>query len=503
MLVYVLYNKTKIYLKIKVSSGIRFMVFCFNNFVAGLTTFKKYEFDCSKGGFYMDTQFVWRDEFKIGVDVIDKEHQRLFKIINKLFAFREDEKSSQWACQEGIKFFKGHAMKHFADEEQYMESIQYERLEQHKYIHKVFQENTLPALEKELEQTEYAPEAIDHFLAVCAGWLIGHTVTEDLSIIGKCIRKWENLLPSEELAAMKELITQLVFDMFHLKSQMISDAYTGEKFGQGVYYRLVYGTKQDKRKQEVILVFEEKLLVNTVGKIMKVSSDKLNATLIHATRYTAQQFVGRIMKYLSTEELYELKEENLLSYEEFQRIFEREKLQASLLFNTEEGYFAYCVIAPRILKNGVGTPIEEKNAIKEVKKYIIKREEQEKRNKKKVLVVDDSKKVRQQMKELLDEDYEVALAESVVAAIRTITLNKPDLILLEDEMPICDGKQTLKMLRSEKAFADIPVIFLTGKGDPESVKKIMSLKPTGYLLKNLKLVDIKKNIDTFFEKTKV
>ena len=35
----------------------------------------------------MDTQFVWRDEFKIGVDVIDKEHQRLFKIINKLFAF--------------------------------------------------------------------------------------------------------------------------------------------------------------------------------------------------------------------------------------------------------------------------------------------------------------------------------------------------------------------------------------------------------------------------------
>ena len=59
-------------------------------------------------------------------------------------------------------------------------------------------------------------------------------MTEDLSIRGKCIRKWENLLPSEELAAMKELIIQLVFDMFHLKSQMISDVYTGEKFGQGV-----------------------------------------------------------------------------------------------------------------------------------------------------------------------------------------------------------------------------------------------------------------------------
>lgn len=45
--------------------------------------------DDSKGGFEMDTQFVWQEDFNIGVDVIDKEHQKLFKIINKLFSFRE------------------------------------------------------------------------------------------------------------------------------------------------------------------------------------------------------------------------------------------------------------------------------------------------------------------------------------------------------------------------------------------------------------------------------
>ncbi len=32
----------------------------------------------------MNTEFVWLDEFNIGVDIIDREHQRLFKIINKL-----------------------------------------------------------------------------------------------------------------------------------------------------------------------------------------------------------------------------------------------------------------------------------------------------------------------------------------------------------------------------------------------------------------------------------
>ncbi len=450
----------------------------------------------------MDTQFIWQDEFKIGVDIIDKEHQRLFKIINKLFALKNEEKNSQWACQEGIKFFKGHAIKHFADEEKYMASIHYEGLEQHRYIHTGFRENTLLKLEQELEQSDYSPEAMDHFLGVCAGWLIGHTVTEDLSMTGKSIRKWEHLLPSEELEAMKNLIIQLVFNMFHLKSEVISDTYSGEKFGQGVYYRLVYGSKQDKKRYEVILVFEEKLLVNTVGKIMKVSSNKLNSTLIHATRYTAQQFVRRIMKHLPNTELYELKEENLLSYEQFQKILEREKLQVSLLLNTGEGYFSYCAIAPHLLEKGVGIPIETENAVTEVEKYLIKREEQEKNQKRKVLVVEDSKTIQQQMKELLNRDYEVSLVESAISAIRAITLNRPDLILLEDEMPICDGKRTLEMLRSEKAFADIPVIFLTDRNDQESVKKIMSLKPTGYLLKYLKPVDIKKNIDTFFEKKK-
>ena len=40
----------------------------------------------------MDTQFEWQEEFNIGVETIDKEHQRLFKIINKLFRMKEEEK---------------------------------------------------------------------------------------------------------------------------------------------------------------------------------------------------------------------------------------------------------------------------------------------------------------------------------------------------------------------------------------------------------------------------
>lgn len=451
----------------------------------------------------MDTQFVWQEEFRIGVDVIDKEHQRLFKIINKLFSLKEEESNRQWACQEGIKFFRGHALKHFADEEEYMESINYEGLEQHRAIHIGFRENTLPALEQELEQSDYSTDAVDHFLGVCAGWLIGHTLTEDLSITGKGVRKWENLLPGEEISAVKKVITQLIFDMFHLESQLISDAYSGEKFGKGVYYYLSYGTDEDEKVQEILLVFEEKLLINTVGKIMGIQSNKLDGMLIHAARYTARQFVMRVMECFPAMERYELKEEKLLSYEQFQKVLGKEKLQISLLFDTGAGYFSYCVIAPHLLQKGVGTPIEVGNAIAEVEKYLMKREVKDgEKTKKKILLVDDSMTVRESMKKLLEKDYEITLAESGVAAIRTITLNRPDLVLLDYEMPVCDGKQTLEMLRSEKAFENIPVIFLTGRGDPESVKNVMSLRPAGYLLKYIKPAEIKEAIDKFFERLK-
>ena len=56
------------------------------------------------------------------------------------------------------------------------------------------------------------------------------------------------------------------------------------------------------------------------------------------------------------------------------------------------------------------------------------------------------------------------------------------------------------MLRSEKEFADVPVIFLTSRDDPNSVKKVLDLKPEGYLLKHLKPTEIRKRVDQFFKK---
>lgn len=53
----------------------------------------------------MDNQLVWKDEFNIGIKIIDDEHHNLFTIINRLFALKE-EKRGRKACQEGLNILK-------------------------------------------------------------------------------------------------------------------------------------------------------------------------------------------------------------------------------------------------------------------------------------------------------------------------------------------------------------------------------------------------------------
>lgn len=109
----------------------------------------------------MGNQLVWQDRFNIGVEFIDREHRKLFSIMNKLFSSNGQEEKGQWVYQEGIKYFKNHAMKHFTEEEVYMASIGYPGFETHRRIHDNFRQKTLPALERELEQTAYSTDAVN------------------------------------------------------------------------------------------------------------------------------------------------------------------------------------------------------------------------------------------------------------------------------------------------------------------------------------------------------
>ncbi|MBQ7463888.1 MAG: response regulator [Lachnospiraceae bacterium] len=103
--------------------------------------------------------------------------------------------------------------------------------------------------------------------------------------------------------------------------------------------------------------------------------------------------------------------------------------------------------------------------------------------KKVILVVDDNATTLRGIKAILEKKYDVILANSGTKAIAQISRKKPDLILLDYEMPVCDGKQTFEMIRSDEEMADIPVVFVTGVNDKSHIHAVLRLKPAGYMLK--------------------
>ncbi|MEE3466860.1 MAG: response regulator [Eubacterium sp.] len=118
--------------------------------------------------------------------------------------------------------------------------------------------------------------------------------------------------------------------------------------------------------------------------------------------------------------------------------------------------------------------------------------------KKNLLIVDDDLDYMHMIREWLKETYKVSMVNSGLQAITWLAKNKVDLILLDYEMPVTSGPQVLEMLRSEPDTKDIPVMFLTGKSDRDSIVKVLDLKPTGYLLKSIKRDELHQKLGDFF-----
>lgn len=119
-----------------------------------------------------------------------------------------------------------------------------------------------------------------------------------------------------------------------------------------------------------------------------------------------------------------------------------------------------------------------------------------------ILIVDDDPSYLGLVREWLKGTYKVAMANSGLQAIKWLGKNKADLILLDHEMPVTTGPQVLEMLRSEEETKNMPVIFLTGKADKESVMAVVALKPEGYFLKTIEREELLAKLKNFFENRK-
>ncbi len=118
---------------------------------------------------------------------------------------------------------------------------------------------------------------------------------------------------------------------------------------------------------------------------------------------------------------------------------------------------------------------------------------------KKILVVDDDVTFLKMVRKWLSWKYHVTTVKSGMQAIRHLASHTPDLILMDYDMPVTNGSKLTEMIRSEPETESIPIIFLTGKADRETVYDVMGLNPQGYLLKSTNQSDLTSAIEKYFE----
>lgn len=287
----------------------------------------------------------WNDRFNLGVDTIDKTHQRLFSIIGKLIALNEDTTKQQHACREGIKYLKNYTLKHFAEEEDYMLSINYDGYDMHKSLHENMRDKTLPALEKELEEQNYSVESVRHFLGICVGWLNGHIMVEDYAITGRTSNKWTHHPSEDKMVSLEKSIVQGLQDLFRRKAHLVSEHYSGEDFSDGnkICFRLNYLSKEKTRLQ-VFLIYEERLALHTLSEMLGRQLNKADKTVLYAIKILSQQFVEHVGTHFNIKNMYQLEKNDMLTFDQFLRTFDKTYPDYSLLFSTEgNGYFAFCI----------------------------------------------------------------------------------------------------------------------------------------------------------------
>jgi diguanylate cyclase (GGDEF)-like protein len=101
-----------------------------------------------------------------------------------------------------------------------------------------------------------------------------------------------------------------------------------------------------------------------------------------------------------------------------------------------------------------------------------------------IVVADDSLSVRAVLcHQLTEQGYIVIEAEDGGAALRACRDSNPDVALLDIEMPVLDGREVLRALKSDPATADLPVVFLTGRTATADIVAGMHLGAHDYLKK--------------------
>lgn len=107
---------------------------------------------------------------------------------------------------------------------------------------------------------------------------------------------------------------------------------------------------------------------------------------------------------------------------------------------------------------------------------------------KKILLVEDEAEIRQFIQSALEmEGYQVLTAPNGVKLISNIRVDRPDLILLDIQLPWVDGYELCKAIKAHPEYRKIPVVFVSIRNRPEDIEAGRACGADDYVTKPIDL----------------
>lgn len=296
-----------------------------------------------RNGIMEQTMFEWKDDYKIGVEIIDNAHKQLFSIVSRILRnFTDaDFERNKMTCIEAIKYLKNYTIQHFAEEEEYQRSIGYSGYVNHKKVHDNMRDVVVPALEREITQSRYSRESMEHFVGACAGWLAAHVLIEDQAITGKVPSKWKGGVDSKSTEMLEEIFKTINNGSFHVSTTLVNEKYQGYELGKLFCYRDKFKTEADE-EYTIVTAMEETLLSNIMTGLLNKKIFDLDEVVTPMVKEMFKAFNRDILSAFLPNALVNINS-TILPERDFYAMFKEIYPDYSMLWRTDHGYIALCI----------------------------------------------------------------------------------------------------------------------------------------------------------------
>ncbi|MCP3875631.1 MAG: response regulator [Desulfobacteraceae bacterium] len=116
-----------------------------------------------------------------------------------------------------------------------------------------------------------------------------------------------------------------------------------------------------------------------------------------------------------------------------------------------------------------------------------------------ILIVDDAVVNIDILVSALENNYDLSVVLDGASALETIKEEKPDLILLDIDMPGIDGYEVCRRLKKDNRYKSIPIIFLTGFTSIKNKTKGFELGAVDYVTKPFEITEVTSRVKTHLE----